>query len=242
MRVVAGGSRTEKMNSLVASTLKLIRGMKTCEDAEDADGKTDALYLLTDLCLLACKSVCAKRGFDWMDDRSSESALLQITAVYPSTLYTVVGRRASGKPLEVGGPPRIGDCSHLPRAYLKAQANGVKASKSEYHHPTARETTRRQRVRTNVPRLQQLPMTARRTRKSPMPLVVSKKQKTLKQTTLKMENPSRAMPKRKATGQGSSWTNSPRLGQFEPDPAVKNRKIYTPRPSRDCCTHDRRLD
>lgn len=222
--------KAEKMialNSLVASTLKLIRGVKTCEDAEDADGKTDALYLLTDLCLLACKSVCAKRGFDWMDDRSSESALLQITAVYPSTLYTVVGRRASGKPLEVGGPPRIGDCSHLPRAYLKAQANGGKASKSEYHH---HDRSRNNATTTGANKRPAATATTTTTTASNAKVTDAfgggnlKKQKTLKQTTLKMENPSRAMPKRKATGQAIIVDELYDSDEFEPDSAVKKQK------------------
>ncbi|CCO20007.1 predicted protein [Bathycoccus prasinos] len=222
--------KAEKMialNSLVASTLKLIRGVKTCEDAEDADGKTDALYLLTDLCLLACKSVCAKRGFDWMDDRSSESALLQITAVYPSTLYTVVGRRASGKPLEVGGPPRIGDCSHLPRAYLKAQANGGKASKSEYYH---HDRSRNNATTTGANKRPAATATTTTTTASNAKVTDAfgggnlKKQKTLKQTTLKMENPSRAMPKRKATGQAIIVDELYDSDEFEPDSAVKKQK------------------
>ena len=203
--------RTEKMNSLVASTLKLIRGVKTCEDAEDADGKTDALYLLTDLCLLACKSVCAKRGFEWMDDRSSESALLQITAVYPSALYTVVGRRASGKPLEVGGPPRIGDCSHLPRAYLRAKANGG-SSKPEYHH---HDRSRKATTAASNAKVTDVFVNGN---------TMKKKQKTMKQTTLKMENPSRAMPKRKATGQSIVVDELYDSDDFEPESTVKKQK------------------
>jgi len=225
--------RAEKMdalNSLVASTLKLIRGVKTCEDAVDADGKTDALYLLTDLCLLACKSVCAKRGFDWMDDRSSESALLQITAVYPSTLYTVVGRRASGKPLEVGGPPRIGDCSHLPRAYLKAQANGGKSSKSEYHHersnkrPAAATTTATATTATTTTTTTVKTTSNAKVTDAFGDGALKKKQKTMKQTTLKMENPSRAMPKRKATGPAIIVDELYDSDEFEPESAVKKQK------------------
>tara|TARA_B100000530_G_C15892433_1_gene461974 strand:- start:772 stop:1206 length:435 start_codon:yes stop_codon:yes gene_type:complete len=53
---------------------------------------------------------------------------------------------------------------------------------------------------------------------------MKKKQKTMKQTTLKMENPSRAMPKRKATGQSIVVDELYDSDDFEPESTVKKQK------------------
>ena len=151
-------------------------------------GRRTLYTALTDLCLLACKSVCAKRGFEWMDDRSSESALLQITAVYPSALYTVVGRRASA----VRGWRAAENWRLLAlagRAYLRAKANGG-SSKPEYHH---HDRSRKATTAASNAKVTDVFGNDNTMKK--------KKQKTMKQTKLKMENPSRAMLQEE-----SDWT------------------------------------
>jgi sister chromatid cohesion protein PDS5 len=213
----------EYFNSRVGATLKLVRSLKTCEDTEDADGKSDALYVLTDLCLASCSEACKKRGLQFIDDRSSENIGMNFTARYPVSLFHVVGKRVSGKPLEVGGPPRVGDYSHLPRAYLKYRLGSGGPNKrkntSSNRASKKRHTTTSTHSNAKVTDTF-LGKTTTATNNN------NKKQKAMKQTTLKMptEAPTRAMPKRKATGEAIIVDEMYDSDDFDPDSPQDNRK------------------
>ena len=117
--------RTEKMNSLVASTLKLIRGVKTCEDAEMRTGRR-TLYTSSPTSVCSRAKAYARREVSngWTIDRAKVRfcKLPRCTHLH-YTRWLVDARR--WKPLEVGGPPRIGDCSLLQSVFKSESEWGI---------------------------------------------------------------------------------------------------------------------